>query len=368
MLTFTVTGAVLAEAVAWVSRATPTKPTIPVLSGLLMDTSDEYGLTISGYDYETRMSATVDATVTNAGKALVSARLLAAVAKTVNRNVNVTITDEDGRLKVICGRSEWALPALPVDDYPALPEPGEPIGTVNGDALRATITRTLYAAGKDDTLPMLTGVRIEAGSDERLTFVATDRFRLVAAELGWARKTDDAVALLPPARLLDAASRGIGSGEVTLTADEHGFGMVTADRVVTGRMLAAEFPRWRALVPEPSGHFAELVADDLSAVTEQAQALAATESEHTLLFRFADGEVTVSGAGDDRAAHAVCAADLTGEPIELSLNGGYVRDALAGAGTERVQLHFTTPTKPVLVLAEADPAFRSIVMPVRTPK
>ena len=45
-----------ADAVAWVARNLPTRPTVPVLGRRAADGSDE-GLTISGFDYEVRPSA-----------------------------------------------------------------------------------------------------------------------------------------------------------------------------------------------------------------------------------------------------------------------------------------------------------------------
>ena len=48
------------------------------------------------------------------------------------------------------------------------------------------------AAGRDDTLPMLTGIRLEIDG-ARLTLAATDRFRLAVRELDWSPEDRDAV-------------------------------------------------------------------------------------------------------------------------------------------------------------------------------
>ena len=57
-------------------------------------------------------------------------------------------------------------------------------GTVGADTLASAISQVAIAAGRDDTLPALTGIRIEISGDT-LTLVATDRYRLAVRELRW---------------------------------------------------------------------------------------------------------------------------------------------------------------------------------------
>ena len=57
-------------------------------------------------------------------------------------------------------------------------------GTVDSAEFATAVGQVAIAAGRDDTLPMLTGVRLEIDGD-RLTLAATDRYRLAVRELGW---------------------------------------------------------------------------------------------------------------------------------------------------------------------------------------
>ena len=63
-----------ADAVAWVARNLPTRPTVPVLAGVLLTGSDE-GLTVSGFDYEVSAEVQVAAEIASPGSVLVSGRL-----------------------------------------------------------------------------------------------------------------------------------------------------------------------------------------------------------------------------------------------------------------------------------------------------
>src|SRR3954447_21116905 len=73
---------VLADAVAWAARSLPVRPSVPVLSGLLIEASDD-GLVLSTFDYETSARATLTAEVSDEGKALVSGRLLSDICRSL---------------------------------------------------------------------------------------------------------------------------------------------------------------------------------------------------------------------------------------------------------------------------------------------
>jgi DNA polymerase-3 subunit beta len=91
-------------------------------------------------------------------------------------------------------------------------------GSVGSDALASAIAQVAIAAGRDDTLPALTGIRIEISGD-RLTLVATDRYRLAVRELRWNPTQPDLnTAVLVPARVLGDTARALTSGaEVSIS-------------------------------------------------------------------------------------------------------------------------------------------------------
>ena len=76
-----------ADAVAWVARTLPTRPTVPVLAGVLLTGSDD-GLTISGFDYEVSAEVRLAAEIASPGTALVSGRLLSDITKALPNTPN----------------------------------------------------------------------------------------------------------------------------------------------------------------------------------------------------------------------------------------------------------------------------------------
>src|SRR6476619_7015318 len=205
-----------AEAVAWVARILPTRPTVPVLSGVLLTGSDD-GLTISGYDYEVSAEVRVAAEIASPGSVLVSGRLLSDITRSLPAKP-VDVSVEGTRVSLTCGSARFSLPTMAVEDYPALPALPDETGVIAADLFAEAIGQVAVAAGRDDTLPMLTGIRVEI-SGENVILAATDRFRLAVRELTWSTVSADmeAAVLVPAKTLAEAAKAGADRADVHLS-------------------------------------------------------------------------------------------------------------------------------------------------------
>lgn len=69
-----------ADAVAWVAKSLPARPTVPLLAGVLLTGTDN-GLTVSGFDYEVSAEVQLAAEIASPGAVLVSGRLLSDITR-----------------------------------------------------------------------------------------------------------------------------------------------------------------------------------------------------------------------------------------------------------------------------------------------
>ena len=191
---------VLAEAVQWAARSLPTRPSVPILAGLLVKAAANQ-VVMSSFDYETSAQITVKAEVADDGVALVSGRLLADIARSLP-NKPVDITADETKMEIVCGTARFTLQTLPVADYPALPEMPEATGSIPSEDFAKAVGQVVVAAGRDELLPVFTGVRMEI-EGETLSLLATDRYRMALKELDWNPRTSRGEgAALVPARVL----------------------------------------------------------------------------------------------------------------------------------------------------------------------
>lgn len=373
-----------ADAVAWVARSVPSRPTVAVLGGVLL-VADDGGLTVSGFDYEVSAQMHVPAEVAGAGEVLVSGRLLADITKALS-NKPVDVWVDGTRMLIACGSAKFSLPTLPVEDYPQLPEQPPQTGELAADLFAAAVAQVAVAAGKDDTLPMLTGVRVEI-EGSRMVLAATDRFRLAVRRLEWLPVHDDVhTAVMVPARTLSDAAKTLGSSTAPVylsfgAGNENLLGIVNGGRRSTTRLLDAQFPKFRQLLPTQHTALATVAVSPLIEASKRVALMAERGAQVRL--EFSEQGLRLDAGGEDAGrAEEWLDAQLVGKPLTIAFNPGYLLDGLAAVHAERVTFGFTMPSRPaVLCPATADepvadesgnfPAldgeYTYLLMPVRLP-
>ena len=418
----------LAEAVGWMARALPSRPVVPVLSGLRLAAGDD-GLTLSCFDYEVSALARIGADVAEPGTVLVPGRLLAEITRSLPAEP-AEFTSDGEVVTLSCGSAEFELVALPLADYPAVPGPPPAAGTIDGGELAAAIGQVLPAASRDDTLPMLTGVCLDIDG-ETMSLAATDRYRLAVREARWspARPGLRAAALVPGRTLADAARTMTAGVPVTVSfqaGDDPGEegatsrgasrpgrdaprpaeGMISfesGERRLATRLIGGEFIRYQSRFPESFGCRAEVPAASFIEAVRRVSLVADRASPVRLAF--GPGRVTIEARTEGRArAVETVTASFHGDQPEISFSPHYLLDGLAaaaagdparhaqgsqaaggeepdgGGGGETpappgmIRLEFTSPAKPALITwadgqeeTGTGAGFRYLVVPLRPP-
>ena len=369
---------VLADAVAWAARSLPVRTSVPVLAGLLIETTHD-GLVLSTFDYETSARATLPADVSDEGRALVSGRLLADICRSLpNKPVEMTI--DGAKVSLTCGSARFSLQTMPVEEYPALPEMPAATGTVNSDVFAAAVAQAVVAAGRDDMLPVLTGVRLEIEGDS-ISLLATDRFRLSHRELSWEPGvTDVSAAALVPAKVLAETAKSLTAGSqvtIALSTSGAGEGIIGFEgsagggvRRTTTRLLDGEFPKVRTLFP--TEHLTLARVDKASLVESVKRVSLVAERNTAVQLAFSDGVLTLdAGSGDEAQASESIEASVEGDDITTGFNPQFLLDGLTAIEAPVVELAFTQASKPAVMAgaramdADADLAFRYLLMPRR---
>ncbi len=343
-----------ADAVAWVARNLPTRPTVPVLAGVLLTGSDD-GLKISGFDYEVSAEVQVAAEIASPGSVLVSGRLLSDITRALPAKP-VDVSVEGTRVSLICGSARFSLPTMAVEDYPALPALPEDTGVISSELFAEAIGQVAVAAGRDDTLPMLTGIRVEI-SGEKVVLAATDRFRLAVRELTWSTESADieAAILVPAKTLAEAAKAGADGADVHLSlgagsaiGKEGLLGIRSDGKRSTTRLLDAEFPKFRQLLPAEHTAIATVGVAELTEAIKRVALVADRGAQ--VRMEFADDVLRLSAGADDVGrAEEDLAVDFSGDPLTIAFNPTYLTDGLGSLHSERVTFGFTTPSRPAVL-------------------
>lgn len=376
---FEVNRDVFSEAVSFVVKLLPQRNPQPILAGVLIEASDA-GLSLSAFDYEASARTLIEATVDEPGTILVHGRLLSEIANRLPNAPIVIQVDDDGGILLTCGSARFTLASMPVQEYPAIPEVSGDSGLVPADDFATAIAQVAFAASRDDVTPVLTGVQLEV-TGQRLSLVATDRYRVALRELPWdgagVASEDAATALVPARTLTEVGKTFAHSGEISIafsgTGDREIIAFTAGNKTVTSLLIKGNFPPVRRLFPEQTDHYAVVnTAEFAEAVRRVSLVL---DRSAPLRFTFTSDSVSMDAAGTEQArATESVDATLAGEDVTLGLNPQYLLESLAAVRSEFARVTFTSSDNanklsPVLITAQTsvdrsgEDSFRYLLQP-----
>lgn len=348
-----------ADAIAWVAKAVPLRPSQPVLGGIRMlfeTTSDGTGtVTLTAFDYDVSHRARVTADgIVDPGEVLVPGHLAANMVGALRGDtVHLAPGGTDWGLTMKAARSVFNLPELPLAEVPNLPEAAPTVGVVDAAALAELGRTTWWAVGRDDMLATLQGLHL-SGDDHGLTATATNRFVISRRITAWDNKADGFTAVAP-GRELGVAINGL-RGRVEVGYDGRTIRLTTEEREVTTRVLDVDFPKLDPLIRDPATCSTQVVVDVPDLVDALARARVALEPNASLQLAIADGAISITAKanGGTGGAADVVEAAIEGPPIEIGFNPAFLAEGLKSLGAAQAVIGLTGPGKPAYLAPRTD--------------
>jgi len=359
-LKFTITADALADATSFAAKGISPRPPVPVLSGLLIE-AQAGGLRISGFDYEKSARTQVSADVAEAGSVLLQGKMFTDIIRKFGRKT-VTVSVDERRATLKAGSAVFTMTAMPVSEFPPMPDLPPVVGTIDGDVFAAAVGQIIGAASTDDSVPVLMGVHIVSEGAE-LTLRTTDRYRLAEVTIPWQPAGDDVELLVRGSWLADTVKTL--AGEASFLADGNLVGIRTGNRATTSIMLDGSYPKIKALFPDATATEITVNREALADVLARVALVAERNTPVRLTTK--DGSMVLdAGTGEDAQGEETIQCEVSGDDVKVAFNPAYLAWSLAVTPAAEVVLGFQENTgKPALV--SGTDGLRHLLMPVRLP-
>ncbi len=362
-----------------VLRAISSKTTIPILTGLKMVVTD-HSIILTGSDADITIESTLDASDSSYGLSIEEPGAIVLPARFFNEVIKklpdkqATIEVFNGlQVRITSGTAEFTINGQDANNYPHLPEvESENTVELASDMLREVIDQTRIAVSKQESRPILTGIHVTLNNGI-LTAVATDSHRLAQRKVELPETADrDFDIVLPGASMTELAKMIADEKDgVKMQITENQALFIFGNTHFYSRLLEGNYPETSRLIPESSDTRLEITASDLLASIERASLLS-HESRNNVVKLSVNPEnkiATVSGTSADvgNVEEEINADQIVGNPLEISFNPDYMRDALKSFGQTKILISFTTALRPfTLVPTEEKANFVQLITPVRT--
>ena len=373
---FTINRNLFIENLNNVMRAISSRATIPILSGIKLDLSEDQ-LVLTGSDtdisIEIKIPVSEDLQVESTGSIVLPARFFSEIVKRLPGKDFSFEVKESFQTKITSENSEFTINGLDANNYPRLPEiSDESSFTIAGKILREIINETQFAVATQESRLVLSGVHFTFSPDE-IKAVATDSHRLserkISLEKGPQAKTD----LIIPGKSLQELSRIIGETdpEITVCPGDNQVLFRIGNIAFYSRLLDGNYPDTDRLLPTESTTSVEFDLSELSSALDRASLLthAGRNNVVNLTLDTENGQVKLTGTSAEigNVEEEVSFKNLDGADLTISFNPDYLRDALRASVTDAIIMKFTQPLRPFTVTPNKDEVqFIQLITPVRT--
>lgn len=350
---------------------------MPVLAGVRITVTDGVVL-VSGFDYETFATARVYGGAGNDGVVLVHYKMLLDMLTTAGKRATKRVSDawpvsigSDGnKALIVVNGTTFNLAQFPMDEYPTLPVVDAKCVKVDAGVLIRAMDSAMTSVSKDDTLPILTGIKMEV-SNGTMTLLATDRYRLVMAEIPVEGAGEYSGLLRSKTwksmkRVLNAKG-----GLVTIGFENEDRWMTFAqDELSIGSlMIDGDYPKIRSLFPDSPEIVFEVNADLLASLVASVSVTAERNTPVRFTYNGVDSLRIDAGTGEDAQAEAFMpySSPRGNRGFAVAFNPHYLMEALKDLKGQTVYLQHSSAPKPMMMAGIESDAVRHLLMPVRLP-
>mgnify|MGYP003423843997 FL=1 len=361
-----------------VMKAVSSKTTIPILTGIKIDVTNE-GVSLTGSDADITIQTFIPVeengqqiiNITETGSIVLQARMFNEIIRKLPTNeVEIEIT-KNFATTIRSGKSEFNLIGLDSTEYPQLPEvAADKQFSIPADLLKSIIRETGFAVATSESRPVLTGVNWKVEANE-LICVATDSHRLARRKVNLENLPTDVTSVVIPGKSLSELSKILDDTnnpvQIVLTNQQVLF--KTDDVLFFSRLLEGNYPDTSRLIPDDFKTSITINGKSLLQAIDRASLLAREDRNNVVRFETLENqtiEVSSNSPEIGKVEEQIQVENLEGETLKISFSAKYMMEALKAIDGQDVVIEFTGAMRPFILRSALDDAILQLILPVRT--
>lgn len=355
----------LIEGINVVQKAVPTRTTMPILDGILLEVGEELRLT--GNDLELGIVFEVPAIIEEIGSIVLASKTFGdIIRKLPDIYVTIETSNDNSTVSISSGNANYHLRTIPAEEYPRVVTLAEEnVISIPEKDLKNLIKQSLFAASQEDTRPILKGVLIEHLGNH-LNFVALDGYKLAVKTL--AREEENSFRVIATARVLNEVLKILQNSDdlVNFCCSENQIMFYTEDFRIVSRLLKGDFIDYSKMLPREYKTTVSISCKELLSGIERAAIVMTDERKTPLLITIDDDQIVLSANAENGTSREVISAEIIGDSMEIGFNPKNIMECLRVIEEDEIQIHLTTNVGPCIIDSEENDDYTYLVMPVKT--
>ncbi|PJF42081.1 MAG: DNA polymerase III subunit beta [Phototrophicales bacterium] len=369
----------LQRALNIVTRAVPSRPTLPILNNVMIST-DNARIKLSATNLDLGIHVWIGGSVDEEGATTVPAKLFYDLVSILSpERIDLNLDKRTQTLYLHCGGNNNQIKCIDAVEFPIIPEADASTGiAVPALEFKRMIELVAFSASKEENKPVLAGIltRMEGNT---LIMAATDGYRLSECRAVLERGATTSFQVIIPARALFELSRIISDADedVLISLPEGRrqvmFHLNNVD--VVSSLIDGTFPDYERAIPKNFQTITTVYTEDLLRSARRAAIFARDNADTTQMHirppegTHTHGEVVLSSSSAEKGSNeSLIDASVEGAPLEIALNVRYLLEVLGVVGDDQIEICTNTSSDACLIRPYHNDEYRQfqhVIMPMR---
>ena len=354
----------LAKGVSIVSKAVPSKTTMPILECILIDASTDV-IKLTANDMELGIETSIDGEIIERGILALNAKIFAEIVRKLPDNEIIIDTQGDNQALITGGKAKFKIASLPGDEFSYLPNiEKDDFITVSEFTLKEVIRQTIFSIADSDTNKMMTGELFEI-EDNILKVVSLDGHRISIRKI----ELKDSYApkkVIVPGKTLQEISKIIGGeaeADVDISFTKNHIVFEFDRTIVVSRLIEGEYFRIDQMLSSDYETKVKINKRELLECIDRATLLIKEGDKKPLIIdnRDESKEFKINSQVDSMDEDIMCIKE--GKDLLIGFNPKFLIEALRVIEDEEVDLYFMNAKAPCFIKDEAQ-SYIYLILPV----
>ena len=358
----------LQQALQKLSKATPTRTTLPILGCVLIEATKEKTI-FRSTDLELTVEVSVPSSLEELGSTALPLKTLLEITNELPETRITLEVDKKNKAKIYTEMGEYDLMAKPPEEFPqSNKQETKTDVTLSGKKFKDVISATSFAVSRDELKPALTGVLFKF-TPNGLVAVSTDGHRLVKYSREDLKTEGFTGEIIIPKKFLMYMSSYLGEEEIGLIVGESHVAAKIKNDLITTRIIGEKFPDYESVIPKENKKVFRAEKDLLLGAIRRVS-IFSNKSTHQVAMSLTPNSCRVTTEDPEKSSKAFedVGADFDGESLTIGYNAEYLKDVVSHVPGKTVVIKFSTPIGAALFsseLTEDHVESLMLLMPIR---
>ena len=354
----------IVKGVSIVSKAVPTKTTMPILECILIDATTDI-IKLTANDMELGIETIIEGAIDQKGMVALDARIFSDIVRKLPDNEIVIESDTNLQTQITCEKAKFNNSGKSGEDFSYLPyiERENPV-IISQFTLKEVIRQTIFSIADNDSNKLMSGELFEMNG-EMLKVVSLDGHRISIRKIELRNHYDPKKVVVPGKTLVEVSKilSGEADNDVSLYFTNNHIVFEFDNTVVVSRLIEGEYFRIEQMLSSDYETKVRINKRELLNCIDRATLLVKEGDKKPVIINIMDEVMELKIKSQLGTMDEEIMISKDGKDLLIGFNPKFLIDALRVIDDEEVDLYFMNAKAPCFIKDEKE-SYIYLILPV----